>query len=215
MTINTILFDLDGTLINTNDLIIASFTHTLNHYYPGEYGRDDIVGFIGEPLYESFARMNKEGADDMVATYREHNIANHDLLVTEYEGVFQTIEILHKRGYKLGIVTTKMRNTVEMGLKLTKLDQFFDVVVTLDDVKNAKPHPEPLQQAMEKLGAKPEETMMVGDSQYDIKGGKNANVKTAAVVWTIKGKDFLAEFNPDYMLETMPDLLDIVGASVK
>ncbi|TLS38531.1 pyrophosphatase PpaX [Pseudalkalibacillus caeni] len=211
MKINTLLFDLDGTLINTNDLIIASFTHTLGQYYPEKYSREDIIGFIGEPLVESFASVDEERAEEMVEVYRKHNVENHDLLVTEYEGVFETIKTLQENGFKLAIVTSKMRNTVEMGLKLTNLDQFFDVVVTVDDVENPKPNPEQLNKAMEQLGSSPEQAMMVGDSQFDIQAGKNAGVKTAAVSWSIKGRDFIEKQNPDYLLENMADLLDILG----
>ncbi|MCA1031518.1 pyrophosphatase PpaX [Bacillus timonensis] len=211
MGINTILFDLDGTLIDTNDLIITSFLHTLEKYYPNQYKREDVLQFIGPPLYDSFVALNKEKVEEMIQTYREHNLANHDLLVKEYEGVFETIKTLHEKGYKLGIVTTKMRNTVNMGLALTKLDQFFDVVVTLDDVKNAKPDPEPINLALKQLGSTPEDTIMVGDNHHDILAGKNAGTATAGVAWTIKGKEHLATFNPDYMLEHMSELLSIIG----
>ena len=98
-----------------------------------------------------------------------------------------------------------------MGIEFGRLTSFFDVVVTIDDVQNAKPHPEPLLLALEQLHSTPEETLMVGDNHHDIEGGKNAGTKTAGVAWTVKGRDFLAKFNPDYMLETMSDLLPILG----
>src|SRR5690606_36287051 len=136
--------DLDGTLIDTNELIITSFLHTLNHYYPDQYKREDVLKFMGPPLFDTFNEIDKERTEEMIATYREHNLAHHDQLVTEFDGVFETIKAIHDKEYKLGIVTTKMRGTVNMGLKLTKLDRFFDVVVTLDDVEHAKPDPEPV-----------------------------------------------------------------------
>ncbi|HET7580449.1 MAG TPA: pyrophosphatase PpaX [Bacillales bacterium] len=214
MKINTVLFDLDGTLINTNELIIASFTHTLEHYFPGQYGREDIVGFIGEPLKESFEKIDPERVGEMIEVYRKHNIENHDKLVCEYKGVFETVESLHRQGFKLGIVTTKMRRTVNMGLKLAKLDSFFDTVVTFDDVKKAKPDPEPINLALSLLGAEAEHTMMVGDSPFDIEAGKNAGTYTAGVSWTIKGTDLLDSIGPDVMLESMPQLLDVLGVKV-
>jgi pyrophosphatase PpaX len=211
MKINTLLFDLDGTLINTNDLIIESFLHTLNSYYPGKYKREDCFAFIGPTLYETFESIDPDKMDEMVKVYRKFNHEQHDLLVTEFETVFETIQTLRDKGFKLGIVTTKIRATVEMGLKLTKLDQFFDVVVTLDDVKNAKPDPEPLLKALDLLGSKPEEAIMVGDNHHDILGGKNAGTKTAGVAWSMKGRDYIKSHNPDYILEKMSDLLPIVG----
>ena len=211
MNIDTILFDLDGTLINTNDLIMASFKHTFDHYYPGRYSDKELIGFIGEPLYDTFAKHDEGRAEEMVAFYRKHNVENHDNLVTEFDGVFETVKTLSEKGYKLAIVTSKMRNTVEMGLKLTKLDQFFPVVITVDEVENPKPHPEQLETAMKKLGSVSEKTLMVGDSQYDILGGQNAGVKTVGVSWTIKGSDFLASYKPDYLIDHMEELLAIAG----
>src|SRR5690606_36683940 len=149
---------------------------------------------------------NPERVQEMVTKYRTYNHANHDLLVTEFDGVFESIQALHEKGYKLGIVTTKMRNTVEMGLKLTKLDQFFDVVVTLDDVQHAKPDPEPIYLALKQLGADPEQAIMVGDNYHDILAGKNAGTLSAGVAWSLKGKDYLATFEPNFMLEHMSDL---------
>ena len=213
MTINTLLFDLDGTLIDTNDLIIESFLHTLNHYYPEQYGREDVLTFLGPPLYDTFVKMDESRVDEMVTHYRGFNMTNHDRLVKEFDGVYETVKTLHEKGLKLGIVTTKMRQTVVMGLKLTGLDQFFDVVVCLDDVTNAKPDPEPVQLALQQLGASPEEAIMVGDNYHDILAGKNAGTKTAAVSWTIKGVDYLQSFEPDYMLTHMEDILPLVGVN--
>lgn len=210
MKIDTVLFDLDGTLINTNELIIASFLHTLDTYYPNKYKRQDVLAFIGPSLRETFSSMDLERTEEMIQAYREFNHAHHDELVQEYETVYETVEQLAKQGYKLGIVTTKARKTVEMGLNLTKLHQFFDVIVTIDDVEHVKPHPEPIEKALRLLDADPATTLMVGDNHHDVLGGKNAGTKTAGVAWTIKGRDYLAAYKPDYMLEKMSDLLTIL-----
>ncbi|WP_409295437.1 pyrophosphatase PpaX [Peribacillus sp. SCS-26] len=208
--INTLLFDLDGTLINTNDLIIASFINTLNIYFPEKYKEEDVLQFMGPPLHESFTQLDELRADEMVAKYREHNLANHDILVKEFEGVYETVETLHKEGYKMAIVSTKMHDTVLRGLKVARLDRFFDIIIGLDDVERAKPDPEPLMKALDILGSKPEEAIMVGDNHHDILGGKNAGTRTAGVAWTAKGRDHLDQFEPDYMLEHMSDLLSIL-----
>ena len=208
--ITTLLFDLDGTLINTNELIIASFLHTLNHYYPNQYTREDVYEFIGPSLLETFSGLDLERAEEMIEHYREHNHLHHDLLVEEYEGVYETIQELKERNYKVGIVTTKMRKAVQRGLLKGRLDPFFDVVVTLDDVKNPKPDPEPIELALKLIGSSAEETIMVGDNSHDILAGKNAGTKTAGVAWALKGREYLEQYGPDYMLENMRDLLSIV-----
>lgn len=210
MSIRTILFDLDGTLIDTNELIISSFQHTLDQYAPNKFKREDILNFIGPPLRDSFLSVDMDQVEAMIETYREHNIKNHDDFVTAYPTVVETMKALKAKGFKLGIVTTKMRKTVDMGMKLTELDGLFEVVVTLDDVTHAKPHPEPIVKAMNALNANPAETIMVGDNTHDIEAGKNAGIKTAGVVWTVKGRKTLEDLQPDYMLEEMADLLKIV-----
>ncbi|WP_019153701.1 pyrophosphatase PpaX [Robertmurraya massiliosenegalensis] len=209
--ITTLLFDLDGTLIDTNELIIQSFLHTLEQYYPGDYKREDVLPFMGPTLTETFASMNEEKVEEMTDVYRTFNLANHDALVTEFEGVKETVATLKEKGFKLGIVTTKRLAVVKKGLALTKLDSYFDVIVAIDHVTKPKPDPEPVLKALEQLDSKPEEAIMVGDNFHDIVGGKNAGTKTAGVAWSLKGKDFLEQYNPDYMLENMRDLLEIVG----
>jgi pyrophosphatase PpaX len=211
--ITTLLFDLDGTLIDTNELIISSFIHTLNHYYPDQYKREDVLPFMGPPLADTFMKIDSERVDEMIERYRKYNLENHDLLVKEFDGVYETIQALHEQGYKMAIVSTKIRDTVIKGLRLTKLDKFFDVVVGLDDVNHAKPDPEPLQKALQQLGSTPDEALMIGDNSHDILGGKNAGTKTAGVAWSAKGKEYLAQFEPDYMLEHIQDLFDILQVS--
>lgn len=208
----TILFDLDGTLIDTNELIIQSFLHTLQNYYPDQYKREDVLPFMGPTLVETFGGMNPDKVDEMVKTYRTFNISNHDLLVKEFEGVKETIMALKEKGYKIGIVTSKMSDVVMKGLKLTELDPYFEIIVALDHVEKAKPDPGPILLALEKLDSTPEEAIMVGDNHHDIVGGKNAGVRTAAVAWSIKGREYLAKYEPDFMLENMTDLLEILEA---
>jgi pyrophosphatase PpaX len=209
--LTTILFDLDGTLIDTNELIISTYLHTLEKYFPGKYGREDVLPFLGPTLHEVFGAMDPERVEEMVLEYRTYNLANHDALVKEFVGVMETIETLKKKGYKLAIVTTKREDVAFKGLRLMKLDSFFDVMIAYDHVKKVKPDPEPIFLALEKLGSKPEETLMVGDNFHDVLAGKNAGTKTAGVAWTIKGRDYLAKYEPDYMLENMTDLLTILG----
>ncbi|WP_044338300.1 pyrophosphatase PpaX [Rossellomorea aquimaris] len=209
--ITTILFDLDGTLINTNDLIISSFLHTLNHYYPGQYEEKDVHAFMGPPLEESFGGLDPDRMDEMCAHYRAYNHEHHDALVTEFEGVYETVQALYENGYKLAIVSTKVRDVVLKGLDLMNLRPFFEVIITLDEVENAKPHPEPIEKALVALGSSPGEAIMIGDNHHDILAGKNAGVLTAGVAWSAKGREHLAHYEPDFMLDNMKDLLKIVG----
>lgn len=208
--ITTLLFDLDGTLINTNELIVASFLDTLNRYYPDRYKREDVIAFNGPPLYETFHSIDPERVEEMVKHYRKHNLEHHDLLVTEFDEVYDTLKTLKESGYKLAIVSTKISDVVKKGLQLTKLDEFFEVIIALDHVEKAKPDPEPVQKALALLGSSPEESIMIGDNYHDILSGQNAGTKTAGVAWSAKGREHLEQYNPDYILEKMSDLITIL-----
>lgn len=207
--IQTILFDLDGTLINTNELILESFNHTFNHFGLS-FTRDELVKFNGPPLRETFQKLDKDRAEDMIKVYREHNLNHHEAYVTPFPNVIETIERLQERQINLGIVTTKMKHSVKKGLEVTGLTPYFQTVVTLDDVVHAKPHPEPVLKAMHELGGTRETTLMIGDNSHDINAGHHAGVKTAGVAWAQRGKEFLHELEPTYMLDDMTDILDLV-----
>lgn len=209
-SISTVLFDLDGTLIDTNELIISSYLHTLDKYFPNHFKREDVLPFMGPSLHEVFDKLNPEKTEEMILAYRTFNKANHDLLVKEFEGVYDTVKLLKEKGYKLGVVTTKKLDVAQMGLKLAKLESFFEVVIAIDHVEKIKPDPEPILKALALLDAKPEEALMIGDNYHDILGGQNAGTKTAGVAWSLKGRETLETYHPDYMLESMSDLLTIL-----
>jgi pyrophosphatase PpaX len=208
--INTILFDLDGTLIDTNELIIRSFLHTFSIYNPGQFARNDVLRFLGPTLVETFTEVGPTRVEDMIATYRAYNKEQHDGLVQAFEGVQETLQQLHDEGYKLGIVSTKKRDMVLRGLELTKIRHYFDPVISLDEVTNAKPDPEPVQKALVLMQSTPEESMMIGDNHHDIVAGQRAGTMTVGVAWSAKGKEYLLDFNPDYIIDQMSDLLKVL-----
>lgn len=208
--ITTLLFDLDGTLIDTNELIIQSFLHVLDKYYPEQYKREDVLPFMGPTLIETFGGMNSEKMDEMIQMYRDFNVSKHDSMVIAFDGVVDTLKALKAEGYKLAIVTSKLRKVAKMGTELTKIDEYFDVFVGHDDVKEHKPNPEALFVAMKKLGSKPEETMMIGDNFHDINAAKAAGTVSVGVAWTIKGREYIKSYHPDYVIDSIQDLLKIL-----
>ena len=209
--IDTILFDLDGTLVNTYELILQSFLYTFHQFGFNEIKREDCYKFIGPTLHESFSSVAPDQAEEMIRYYRTFNKKHHDELVREFPGVHKTVQTLSKQGYKLGVVSTKVREMVFKALDKTNLTPYFPVVITLDEVEKAKPDPEPLNKAMHLLGAKPESTLMVGDSYHDILGAKNSGTGSVGVAWTIQGTDYLKKYNPDFLINDMRELLAIVG----
>lgn len=208
--ITTLLFDFDGTLLNTNELIIHTFSRVLDKHFPNSYGREEILEFIGPSLNQTFEVIAPSRAEELIKEYRELNRLLHDEMVTEYDGVGETLHLLKKMGLKMAIVSTKRKETILHGLRLMGVSELFDAIISLDDVENPKPDPEPILKALAALSSSASETLMIGDNSHDIEGGKNAGVLTAGVAWSVKGEAFLSSLNPDFMLQHMSDLLKLV-----
>ena len=213
--ITTLLFDFDGTLLDTNELIIQTFLSVLGKHFPGRFEREDVMHFIGPSLNQTFDAIDSERSAELIAEYRELNKTMHDDLVTEYDGVPETLRLLKARGLKMAIVSTKRCETITHGLELMGVSDIFDVMVGLEEVENPKPDPEPVLLALEQLGSSRDEALMIGDNSHDIEGGKNAGVRTAGVAWSAKGEAFLATYNPDFMLQHISDLLELTKEAVQ
>jgi len=208
----TILFDLDGTLIDSVRLILDSYHHTLaTHGLPPRSDEDWLRG-IGTPLWVQFAEWgdDREMMEALIATYRAYNLEHHDSMVTVYPGVVEAVRQIKASGRQTGLVTSKNRSGALRGLALARLDGMMDVLVCADEVANPKPHPEPVQKAVGLLGADPETTIYVGDSIHDMRAGRSAGVLTAAVLWGPFGRSHLEDANPDHWLETPTDLLHLL-----
>ncbi|MET4561615.1 pyrophosphatase PpaX [Lysinibacillus parviboronicapiens] len=210
MAVKALLFDFDGTLLNTNDLIIQTFMHVLEERFPGQYSSKDCLNFIGPSLKQTFSDIAPGEEDAMMAKYRTWNVLHHDELVTDYPDVVATLEHLKSMGIQLAIVSTKRNEMIDRGLGVLGATHLFDVRIGTDDVKNVKPNPEPVLLALERLGVAKEDAIMIGDNSHDIEAGHNAGVKAAGVAWSIRGADYLLQFKPEYMLQAMTDLIDIV-----
>lgn len=218
MKIETVLFDLDGTILNTNELIVSSFTHTLSYHFPNQYKREQIISFIGPTLEETFGHMteDKMKMEACIERYRAHNLEYHDTIAQSFPYAKEVIQVLKMNGVKVGIVTSKIREMVLKGINLLGLEpEIFDVIVTIEDVKQPKPEPEPILFALSQLQAKKESALMVGDYTSDIASGQAAGVKTAGVCWTWHGEETLRKMNPDYMLEDLRKVLSIVNVETK
>lgn len=206
--LTTILFDLDGTLIDTVELIMASYRHTViaHGYTPVP---DDVwLQNLGIPLRVQFRHFTEEPDEiqAMIATYLKHNLENHDDMVGHYSGVRRRVVGLKDAGYRLGLVTSKMHGGLEKGLAAGGYEGVFEVLIGADDVTNAKPHPEPVLLALERLGVEPANAVFVGDSPHDMAAGRAAGVRTAAALWGPFDYDVLAPEEPTYWLETAADL---------
>ena len=178
----TWLFDFDGTLVDSVELILDSLRHTTRTVL-GRVVPDDVLrARVGRPLAEHMRELDAERADDLVAVYREHNMRRHADLLRPYPGVAEMLAGLRGRRARVGIVTSKMRPAVDAGMALVPLGEF-DAIVTCEDTDRHKPDPAPVLRGLELLGAEPETTVYVGDSPYDVRAGRAAGVRTAAALW--------------------------------
>jgi pyrophosphatase PpaX len=203
----TYLFDLDGTLLDSVELILASYRHTaLAHR--GEAPDDAVwLAGLGTPLRTQLRHLSDDPVEieAMTETYREHNLANHDRMVRPYDGVVDAVRGLAARG-TLGLVTSKLRQGALRGLRVADLEGAFSVVIGADDVDRHKPDPAPVLAAVERLGADPSTTVFIGDSPHDMAAGRAAGVRTAAALWGPFPRETLEPYRPDYWLYTPADL---------
>jgi len=213
VTLGTFLFDLDGTIIDSIELILRSYRHTMQLHRANEpMPPDDVwIQGLGTPLWAQFGEIteDKEEIERMVQTYRTYNLSHHDALVKPYEGVVEEIRRLKENRKRLGVVTSKLRDGAMRGLRVSELDDAFDIVIGCDDVTHSKPHPEPVLKAVERLGVAAKDTVFVGDSRHDMESGRAAGVKTAAVLWGPFHRSDLEDLAPDYWLEKPQDLREL------
>lgn len=208
----TIVFDLDGTLIDSLGLILASYRHTMESHLGRRMPDELWVQGMGTPLavqMRAFARDESE-ADEMVRTYEEHNLANHDRLVRPYAGVKEAVTELRQRASRLAIATSKRAPATRLGLRRCGLpESWFASIVTADDVERPKPDPEPVLRALQEAGeADPAQAVYVGDSIHDMRSGRAAGVRTVAVLWGPNSRETLAVTEPDAWADTPGQLAE-------
>jgi pyrophosphatase PpaX len=206
-----VLFDLDGTLLDSGAMILASLRHATQTVLRREIPDHELLAPVGgSGLREQMRALDPDRAEDLVTVYREHNEALHDNLVA-CDGVVPVLARLHAEGRKLGVVTAKRHATVALaGHALPFLDDL-DVIVAWDDTVRHKPHPDPILTALDRLDATPAEAAYVGDSPYDLAAARAANVVAVAVTWgRIHSRELLAAEKPDAIVDTAEELLGVL-----
>jgi pyrophosphatase PpaX len=207
-----VLFDLDGTLIDSGPIIIASMRHASLTVLGVEPDEERVRAAIGGPgLYAQMYELDPERVDELVEVYRAHNEPLHAEL-RAFDGVLDLLPRLRAEGRRLGIVTAKRLLTVGLALdRFPVLRDVPEVLIGMEDTERHKPDPEPILEALKRLGATPADAAYVGDSPFDIAASKAAGTFAVAVTWGgIHTAERLAEELPDAIVSTPEELLDVL-----
>ena len=204
-----VLFDLDGTVVDSGPIILASMRHATRTVLGRDFTDAELLANVGGPGLEAqMAAFEPAQTAELVRVYREHNEPLHNTLLG-FDGVELTLETLRERGHRLGIVTAKRRSTVDLAFARLPLAHLFEVVVGGDETKRHKPDPEPLQLALARLEADPAEAAYVGDSPYDMQAARAAGLCAIGVTWGgIHDRSALGD--ADVVVDSAEELLDVL-----
>ena len=208
-----VLFDFDGTIMDTNDIIIQSWQHTFRTIEGMERSLEEITASFGEPLSVTMRHFFPErDTEEMVRTYRDYQRSVYAEQINMFPGIAEVIETLKLNNYLVAIVTSRLWNSTKQGLYKFDIAHMFDAVVSAEDTTVHKPDPTPCNICLQKLGVNPEEAIFVGDSKFDVLCAKNAGVHSVLVGWSVcvtnEQKDGI--YKPDYFIEKPEDLLSLV-----
>jgi pyrophosphatase PpaX len=206
-----VLFDLDGTVVDSGGIILASMRHATREVLGRDFGDAELMQAVGGPGLEAqMAVFAPERVDELVRVYRDHNEPLHEELEA-CAGMEDVLVRLRAEGRRLGVVTAKRRATVELAFARVPLAHLFEMIVGGDETEKHKPDPEPLLLAAERMHASPAETAYVGDSPFDIRAAKAAGMYAIAVTWgRIHDRERLEREEPDAIIERAEELLEQV-----
>lgn len=224
MKYDTLLFDLDGTLVDTTGLIVEAFHRLWENNFGYRYDRDSLVCTMGLLMKQAMELLLDRGIADgriedpadkpaeldrLLVEYRRIYVELHDSWIQPFEGVDEMLERLQSRGYRMGVVTSKKRDGADRSLRAFGLERRFRTVIAAEDTLEHKPHPAPLIKAMEQLGATPERSAFVGDSTHDMIAGRQAGVFTVAALWGPFDHILLRSTRPDCVARIPEEVLGL------
>jgi pyrophosphatase PpaX len=208
MRFPVVLFDLDGTLIDSGAMILSSFRHATRTVLRRDVPDEQLQAAVGlgAGLTEQMTHFGTEHVDELVRAYRDHNAPLHEELAP-CAGVLELLPRLHDEGRRLGVVTAKRHVTVALAFGVLPLERWLDVVVAAEDTERHKPDPEPILLALDRLDADPADAAYVGDSPFDVRAARAAGVHAVAVTWGgLHDPARLAGEQPDALVSSAEEL---------
>lgn len=206
-----VLFDCDGTLIDTYEIILTSMRYTVNDVLGRSFGDAELMAGVGTPLYDQllgFVDGDADAAERLTEIYREHNNAVHDASVRAFDDTAQALARLQTAGVPLGVVTSKRHAMAVRGLAMSGIDGFFPVLVGSDDCAEHKPEPGPILYACDLMGLDPARCAYVGDSPFDIRAGNAAGCATVAACWGMFPAAELSAESPSVSCASLSEAVD-------
>jgi pyrophosphatase PpaX len=206
-----VLFDLDGTLIDSIPLIVSSMRHAFEGH-PRAPSVAEWTALVGTPLDGMIRRwaLDEEDVARLKARYKEHQWAHHDAMVRAFPGVPEMLVALGARGARMALVTSKLEPSARRSLEHLGLARHFEAVVGLESTERHKPEPDPVRHALARLGARPGEAAFVGDSPHDVLSGNAAGVATVATLWGPFSREDLAAARPTAWAESPAEVLAVL-----
>lgn len=209
-----ILFDLDGTLLNTMKLITTSYQKTIKHFTGQTVDEAEIQKLVGTSIHHILSHFGIQPTEETIGFYKKTSLLFHDSMVGVYPHVKETLSLLHRQNVKLGLVTSKLKDLAARGLDLFGLSPLFTVIICMEDTIKHKPEPDPVMEACRKGNVQDmTRVLMVGDSPFDILCAQKAGAQTAVVTWSDFPLTELTAEKPDYIIEDIRDLWHIIGIS--
>lgn len=212
MVIQGVLFDNDGTLIDTHDLILSSMRFSTQQVLGEVLPDEKLMAKVGQPLVVQMKDFSNDPAvqEEILRVYREHNHAHHDDAIKAFPGIEECLAQLFDLKVKMGVVTSKMHELAWRGLTLMGLAPYLSCCVGADDCDQYKPEPGPVIKGAELLGLPTQNCLYVGDSPFDIQAGHNAGCLTVAVTWGMFSLERLQEAHPDFIIDEPQELVALV-----
>jgi HAD superfamily hydrolase (TIGR01509 family) len=204
-----VIFDVDGTLAKSNDLIFASFNHVAMKYLGKSLPDREIIGLFGPPEEGGLRRildedLVPEAMDDLCRFYEER----HPAMASLHHGITDILDFLKEKQIRLAVFTGKGRRTATMTLEQLGISGYFDLTVTGSDVRHHKPHPEGIVQVLKTLGVAPDRTLMVGDSVSDVRASRAVGVAAATVLWDCYDRASVLREDAAFRFERVADLME-------
>lgn len=207
--IKTVLFDIDGTLLNTAELIYQAFEHSLKINGQKVLARRKMAVSIGKSLEDCYLDFAPNGNPVVLSKNHNEFQLKNSHLAELFPDTLKTLEQLKHLGFKMAGITNRWKSSGKLSVKHTGLDKYLDFVLFRDDVEKLKPDPQPVFQALEKLKIKKEEAVLAGDSEVDILCGRNAGIKTVGVTFGFLGEK-IRNSSPDYVIDSLSELPEIL-----